>query len=66
MITHRSSQKEVPQLFIIMTYLYTVHPTLTISNVHVYVPADVNDLDTTMCVIAIPEVVFKGRREGGV
>ncbi|KAK8825662.1 hypothetical protein WA577_000833, partial [Blastocystis sp. JDR] len=38
----KSSQKEVPQLFIIMTYLYTVHPTLTISNVHVYVPADVN------------------------
>ena len=66
MITHRSSQKEVPQLFIIMTYLYTVHPTLTISNVHVYVPADVNDLDTTMRVIAIPEMVFKGRREGGV
>lgn len=56
----------MPQLFIIMTYLYTVHPTLTISNVHMYVPADVNDLDTTMCVIAIPEVVFKGRREGGV
>lgn len=49
-----------------MTYLYTVHPTLTISNVHVYVPADVNDLDTTMCVIAIPEVVFKGRRGGAV
>ena len=59
-LSRSHSGKSVPQLFIIMTYLYTVHPSLTISNLHFYIPADVSDLATTMCVVSIPEIRFQG------
>lgn len=59
-LSRSHSGKSVPQLFIIMTYLYTVHPSLTISNLYFYIPADVSDLDTTMCVVSIPEIRFQG------
>lgn len=57
------NSKEVPQIFIVMTYLYTVHPSLTISNVHIYLPADANDLDASMLILTIPEIELRGERQ---
>lgn len=53
--------RDVPRLFTIMTYLYTVHPSLTVTNFHVYLPADASDLDTPLTVLSIPRIELRGK-----
>lgn len=57
--TNRSI-RDVPKLFTIMTYLYTVHPSLTVTNFHVYLPADASDLDTPLTILSIPRIELRG------
>lgn len=60
-IIHRkpTTSAEDPRLFTIMTYLYTVHPSITISNLHVYVPEDTTNVDSSLLIITIPEILFR-------
>lgn len=60
-IIHRKSanSEKVPRIFTIMTYLYTVHPSITISNLHVYVPEDATNIDSSLLILSIPEILFR-------
>lgn len=54
------SIRDVPKLFTIMTYLYTVHPSLTVTNFHVYLPANASDLDTPLTILSVPRIELRG------
>ena len=60
-IHSHTSSTEVPQIFTILTYLYTIHPSLSLMNIHLYLPSDVTDLDSSMIVLNIPEVHLRGK-----
>ena len=42
-----------------MTYLYTVHPSISISNLHLYLPEDASNVDSSLFILSIPEITFK-------
>lgn len=42
-----------------MTYLYTVHPSISISNLHLYLPEDASNADSSLFILSIPEITFK-------
>ena len=50
---------EVPKLFTIMTYLYTVHPSISVSNFHIYIPEDATNPDSSIIIISLPEIIFR-------
>lgn len=56
---------DVPQIFTVLTYLYTVHPSLTVDNLHLYVLSDASDADASMMVVSVPEIHLRGRRRLG-
>ena len=58
-----SSSRQTPQLFSILSYLYTVHPSLTIDNTHLYFPSDASDLDAAMMIVSIPMIQLRGTKE---
>ena len=58
-----SSSRQTPQLFSILSYLYTVHPSLTIDNTHLYFPSDASDLDAAMMIVSIPMIQLRGKNE---
>ena len=58
-----SSSRQTPKLFSILSYLYTVHPSLTIDNTHLYFPSDASDLDAAMMIVSIPMIQLRGRRK---
>ena len=58
-----SSSRQTPQLFSILSYLYTVHPSLTIDNTHLYFPSDASDLDAAMMIVSIPMIQLRGKKE---
>ena len=58
-----TSTTEVPQIFTILTYLYTIHPSLSLMNIHFYLPSEVSDLDSSMIVLNIPEIHLRGKNQ---
>lgn len=55
----KSNKMEVPRLFTIMTYLYTVHPSISISNLHIFLPEDATNADSSLLIVSIPEIAFR-------